>query len=875
MFGGSSNNNNKRRSFFLFGSDSKVATAPIKTIEKGIKGTVLPNNNKSTVQKHHDSVSATHSSSNNKPLSRSPLMNFGNGSTFEGESKTKVHSQRPQTQTPSSQRKLKKEDIFMSNDIARDSSVYSTPPSEINEQNLPLVALQNGTAPVPPRSRARRPPPPTLDMDALTRSYEPSSRLSSVGTVDPVSDTTPIVEEAPALVPLNPYENIIESSSEDEHPINVVDEDEPVEIEPPRNEVKIINIPRDENLENLDTNAKQHRRQRSEAESLVDDIDVYIKEYKENSQSVEDLLALDCLNDKNIISSPEVEQSLYSGPHNDPNMKIDIRPIKTNFNHLIIDDEFSPESSLLYVSPLDVGHLSASDSAKQRQFSRNTLTITNIASNESSSSNDKSDSSDSSNDSDESSSASNFSFSNSVDDGDDSSAEVETEDNSEASFVKAPKEDMDSSDLIRKKSFQLVLDKTKTLTPSESFSPNQNTDGVMRESSSRYENETFKEEITNVSTDDYMIETSGDMVPQDTEPRKTFRIANEDHPTFYIKDDNSIIDNDTSTMQSTETEIDKSQISNDSTYEKGVDMGVVDSQDILPPDLSTFTSNESSLNGPAPQRTLNNSPDNTTLTSGEKSLRSVQSMSGNSMKSAERTSKLVSGYVEELRLKYFQTSNFLQAPPNLPLALKQKNNLIKPKNIKVKIRTNTKQVGIKHGKVKQKLLSFETSTADNKDLSLKKEKNNAAVDHTKEFHNFFNREGSQAGGSKAEDNVFDSDSDYMADIPGDEAYDSDDILAPLREKKGSHNTVSRNSTVVSYYTRSKNRMRESDGALPGLPTNVSIDKYKTKEVGSRTSSIKGGRTRSDSMASVSTQLLTSKVSGSVGLHVANPDSDSD
>lgn len=866
MFGGSSNNKNKRRSFFLFGNDSKVAPAPAKPTEKRTKGVVSSNTSKPKVNKHHHSGLAGHPSSKNDPLSRSPLMNFGDDPKFENENKDKIPTQRPQAQTQSSQRIWKKEDTNMGNDITPGSSIYSTPSNNINGQNTSLGEQQNTIQSAPVRNRIRRPPPPALDMGVISRTYESSSSSLNGGEVKQESRASPIVQEVPSSVPLNHYENILESSSEDEHSLEVIDNDKPMEINSQKPDLS-----NDRTLDGPSYNMKQHRRQRSEAESLVDDLDLYIKEYKENSKSVEDLLPLDNFDNNEITYTPGIEQSLYSGHSASPNMKMNVEAIKTDFDYLTINDEPSPESSLLYMSPLDVGEMSTRDSSNQRQFSRNTLTITNIASNESNSSNERPDTSDSSDDSNSSNSGSNFSFSNSVDEGDDSGIEKQIDQNSEVSFTKIHKEDIDSTNIMTNTSSQPFLDTTETLTQAAELPQNHATDNLMRESISFNGNETLRD-TSNVSTDDYTIETVGENVSQNEEGRKTFRIANEDHPTFYIKDDTSVTDNDTSTIRSSETDTDINQISSSSLYNDDTEMGIVNVQDMLPPALSTFVSNESSIDSTTPQKISSNTPDNTTL-SGEKSLRSVQSISGNSIKSTERTSKLVSGYVEELRLKYFQTSNFLQAPPNLPLSLKQKNNLIKPRNIKVKIRTNTKQVGIKHGKVKQKLLSFETSTADNKNLGFKKEKNNAAVDHTKEFHNFFNKDNSQVEASKSEDNLFDS--NYMADIPGDEAYNSDDILAPLREEKGSHNTVSRNSTVVSYYTRSKNRMHESDSALPDLPTNVSIGKYKTKDAGSITSSTTGGRFRSDSLASISSHLLTSKVSGSIGLRVANPDSDSD
>lgn len=83
----------------------------------------------------------------------------------------------------------------------------------------------------------------------------------------------------------------------------------------------------------------------------------------------------------------------------------------------------------------------------------------------------------------------------------------------------------------------------------------------------------------------------------------------------------------------------------------------------------------------------------------------------------------------------------------MPVALKQKNNLIQPKNIKVKLRTSSKQIGIKHGKVKQKLLALETRNEES-DGTATGLKNKINVDHTKEFHKLLGKENETGSISK-------------------------------------------------------------------------------------------------------------------------------
>ncbi|CCH62337.1 hypothetical protein TBLA_0H00440 [Henningerozyma blattae CBS 6284] len=205
--------------------------------------------------------------------------------------------------------------------------------------------------------------------------------------------------------------------------------------------------------------------------------------------------------------------------------------------------------------------------------------------------------------------------------------------------------------------------------------------------------------------------------------------------------------------------------------------------------------------------------------------------------------RLVSSYIEEIRLKYLPTTNFLNTPPNLPITLKSKNQLLRTKqNIKVKIRTSSKQIGIKHGAAKPKLLALETMNEEFSDKaghgSINIRTNNIGsrkknINHTKEFHELMNKQKNIRQDDIIEDEEEDEE-EYLNYIPGDDAYDSDDMMAPLRKKsqngKDSDNksgknskSIDRNNTVLSYYTRKQRKLLgenindESKGhALPSL-----------------------------------------------------------
>ncbi|SCU93830.1 LAFA_0F18426g1_1 [Lachancea sp. 'fantastica'] len=272
----------------------------------------------------------------------------------------------------------------------------------------------------------------------------------------------------------------------------------------------------------------------------------------------------------------------------------------------------------------------------------------------------------------------------------------------------------------------------------------------------------------------------------------------------------------------------------------------------------------------------------------------------------DKSVKLVSGYVEELRLKYFPTSNSLQPPPNLPFVLKTKNSLEQPQNIKVKIRTSSKQIGIKHGKAKQKLLSLETAKEEEEetDSAMKvRDKNSSVsteVDHTREFHDLLNKSTSGTnllfGGRQTQngdiENSYSMEGDdlYLQNIPGDEAYDSDDVMAPLRDRGdhkaplrfagahegdqrrmgGTNGRINRSDTVTSYFTRQNiNRIRSGTLDTDYINTvHKGFDPTLRDQIAAENSS--------DDELSVQTSnpaYLQSTFNG--GLHVTNQDPESD
>lgn len=615
--------------------------------------------------------------------------------------------------------------------------------------------------------------------------------------------------------------------------------------------------------------SNQHRRQRSEAEKLVDDLEVYIKQHEEHSTSPD---------------LHEEEYHLQSGSDLDSSAQYDV------------DEESVIESPFTYIGPLDVveNHMNAP--------------VASVLSKR------KSDiPSDLDGDYDR------FSFTTSLNDKSVKSIQqVAINDATGAApiltdlncklYVNAlktsdsPREDLgdDTSSDMSSVDDQLVRNGGNPATEEKELLP-------------RKSHETKSLDFTS----DNEVNTDSDGSRLDPKAqRRTFRVVNEDRPSFYLTtEENRTTSTTTSTNASTHSttededededlEAHYSAPAHSSAYHKRVVSPVIN-EDYNKSlrngnDLNNTTSkvqeiastgNRASLvegealEGMGNVETKAATPviDNITLPSSAstKSNASTNTASSTSPK-PDQTIRLVSSYVEELRLKYYKTSNFLQAPPNLPITLKEKNNLIQPKNIKVRIRTSSKQIGIKHGRAKQKLLALETTEEDSNESNSVKflgHKNKINVDHTKEFHNLLNKGGiTQLNGSsdqKLEDDSNEDPDYYLKEIPGDEAYDSDDAMAPLRERSEVRNAraISRSNTVVSYYTKNQRRLRSgtlenSYAHLQKLPTDICIEDFRDKEADKQIA-------RTNSIESEDSDALDTDHSYVRGLHLANPDSESD
>ena len=401
------------------------------------------------------------------------------------------------------------------------------------------------------------------------------------------------------------------------------------------------------------------------------------------------------------------------------------------------------------------------------------------------------------------------------------------------------------------------------------------------------------------------------------EPRRTFRVVNEDRPHFYFQ---TAGDTTTSTNASSTTEDDAPESNCESTNQNENEdrLSVYSSSNHKYPQDSSGEDRHSGRERSSINKFMGrNSPTSSedfnrvgSLLEGgalkieeagdaaplldtptvlrNPSIRSSDSTTTTTSGSSrpDKTVRLVSSYVEELRLKYYKTSNFLAAPPNLPVTLKQKNNLIQPKNIKVRIRTSSKQIGIKHGGAKQKLLSLETANEDSREgingAKFQSSKNRIDVDHTKEFHDLLNNGGmgkrsNSTNDRKTSHGSNDDPEKYMNEIPGDDAYDSDDAMAPLREKGGARSLrgPTRSNTVVSYYTKNQNRFRSGTldngyAYLQDLPANINIKDYEDN-VSVANSAIEESIISDDS----SSLEQTFSYNRGPGLHLANPDTNSD
>ncbi|CAR28326.1 ZYRO0F01452p [Zygosaccharomyces rouxii] len=384
-------------------------------------------------------------------------------------------------------------------------------------------------------------------------------------------------------------------------------------------------------------------------------------------------------------------------------------------------------------------------------------------------------------------------------------------------------------------------------------------------------------------------------------PRRKFRVVNEDRPTFYMNGFDEYLNKDNDEFDDTATHY--SIRSHESAFSKGISTAPSEKSNTYVP---TNLNNQSLENNPAifgirsgvagldsaSEKDILKSVVSSSRTkagsifTGPGSLSNHQSTRSNKSNNSsttvssgspkpDKSVRLVSSYVEELRLKYYRASNFLQAPPNLPVTLKQKNNLVQPKNVKVKIRTSSKQIGIKHGRAKQKLFTLETTDEDaNEDGTHKASSNNNKinVDHTREFHNLLNQKASPSkrtaqdhspSKSKGDDDL----EEFLHDIPGDDAYDSDDAMAPLREGEDTADAdVSRSNTVKSYFTKQEEKLQHINNSsqYEKLPTNINIQDYLDKDPISKTVSTQSGNSG-----------LNEPFSYGQGLRVANPDSSSD
>lgn len=785
--------------------------------------------NTSTNPSSTSTTEKTRTRSSQKPLSKKPLNEKAISST------TKHRS----VSASSTTRRENKVDKKI-NDGMKDETIAMTPVAE-SAPSFHAPTEVDRTLSKPNTNRTRRPPPP-LDIDSLKKTLEKGS--------------TP-----PSVLPI----------SQDIEPLTI-------------NEI------------NKKGDGPQHRRQRSDAEVLVDDIENYIQEHK--------------------AKSPPILESPNESP---------IKPLIQDTRLNSDDDIISAESSLLFMSPLDVGSepmiiSGITDDNKGNKNSHNNEVNNNFSVISQSKDSIKAGTIKYDTDIDETESTEDeFSFSKS----DEVEGDIEKEVSEIGHQFSLPVTRDESIERLvepaRKNTnpFYNNIDTNKTTSSTVSASDLQNNIDkltIVEEApclhipevlnvDKHYETESGKYDDNvevHINEDDAF----------DLEPRRTFRIANEDHPTFFLNEEAENEEDDEENHNQTfecKKEVEKTLetsemsdgsisnhakenlLSQDSSYydipaydssalgamntskddiNNDLDSAISSYVDSVPYDrkgnrsLVSLTTRETNETPAAETTTLSNVKSNSTSVTSPK---------------REKPVRLVSSYVEELRLKYYKTSNFLQAPPNLPLSLKQKNNVIQPKNVKVRIRTSSKQIGIKHGRMKQKLLSLETTNEEPKNDTIPGLTfGNTSIDHTKEFHRLLNKENNPHG----LENISDHSDDFLNDIPGDEAYNSDDAMAPLREKRDhgqkKAKEINRSDTVVSYFTRSQNRFRS--GTLEAgyvnkqkLPQNISIDDYiQGEENRDKISSVQS----TDSIGSTHNSLLENHLSNG-GLHIANPDSDSD
>lgn len=597
----------------------------------------------------------------------------------------------------------------------------------------------------------------------------------------------------------------------------------------------------------IKSSSKQHRRQRSEAEKLVDDLDDYIREHESKSQS---LSPEEQVGDTNSVDNYDSDSSLES-----PFVSVDpLSMVASDVENRIEDRSGVRKSDL--VSELDTDAFSFTDSLNGKSVN----SIQQVAMSESNGA--------------------------------------------------AP----------------ILMNLRYTSSHPTSSDSNEKKESTVAHSQPVYQDDFSTDELSEQTNTQNTKGTVFDESKDDDEkyrlgkeePRRTFRVVNEDRPQFYFQtggdgattstststtsdDDgigiegnyelhNSREENDDRLFDSKCSEDNNRQIANgEQEHQKSPSLSTKEESSHL---SQVFDKVGSLLDGGALKiedvgagatQTL----DTSTVFSNPsiKSNGSVATTTSSSSR-PDKSVRLVSSYVEELRLKYYKTSNFLAAPPNLPVTLKQKNNLIQPKNIKVRIRTSSKQIGIKHGGAKQKLLSLETANEDSGEGfgggKIQSNKNRIGVDHTKEFHELLNNGGISKASNRTKERKTSQESTedlekYLYEIPGDEAYDSDDAMAPLREKGSarSHRGPTRSNTVVSYFTKNQGRLRSGTldngyAYLQDLPTNINLKDYEDRE------SVNDSGNEEPVVDDDSSSLEpTFSYSKGQGLHVANPDTDSD
>ncbi|CCD24167.1 uncharacterized protein NDAI_0C05080 [Naumovozyma dairenensis CBS 421] len=836
MFGNGTNNKNKRKSYFFFGNENKPSESVHNTTKANTVTTSKPLKPKSSPT---GKITA-----NKSPLSASRnVSTAGSHSNPNLSAATKL--KKPLDSTP-----LRNTNPFLERQETNTSSLYS-----LADRADPLV-LPRGSTPCkdsrnpfldsmsePGQSqghpaRARRRPPPPLDME-LVKNATQEIKLEQDHNVSELTKLS-----------INSENTTTQESR--------LKSDSTIQAEP-------VHKP-----------YQQHVRQRSEAEKLEDDIDAYIIQHS-REQSVKLTPPR-----SNSYTSDKQFRITNSSSSND-NIP-DLRPWTDTSGDMI-----TPEYPLMYTP-----HFASAEDRNDHDIKEKPL------------------------EDDTDRNKDRFSFTTSV-----SEKSVRSIPNgavnlkvqndspilpaSTPAIKDLPPEQMhmlnDDENSIQQSEENIVLriannDLTKSVSnkPEEDSydgNPSRSFTKMSTASSSSNSSSAFLSHKDDINQRDESFES-------DDEHRQ-FRVVNEDRPNFYMDGDDSM------TMDNEDKQTVNTEHSSASSYNyevapkntKGLKIDGQHTQD----DSSSISTNPSIMNNiPTLLSSEHASLTNTPILNKEENLGSPPvklqvntdtpalsaSLSTPSKRSlnttitsqslpspkAEKMGTLVSSYVEELRLKYYKTSNFLQAPPNLPSSLKQKNNIIQPKNIRVRIRTSSKQIGIKHGKVKQKLLTLETTNEESNDLNGTK----LNVDHTKEFHKLLNKENSLDGPSNSSIvKDVDFEEDFMKEIPGDEAYDSDDAMAPLREKKKNNinnnpSKISRNNTVVSYYTKKLRKNGAASGndyaANHELPTDIPLDDYKEKQ-----SFSSNKPERSDSTDSNDSNILDMEYSLGKGLHVANPDSD--